>query len=396
MTADAKAQQYSSRHLNAVDAPPGTPITSLRPGWPNYDNVKRNSYKYYKVTVNTTGVPEFDIDLSTFSGDPDMFVTTNGVQYPSWLSYDYASIGFEDEHVAIKAGDEHNHCSRSQPQCTLYISVYGFSNATYLLWVSGQSTIVELVNGMPEARTAYPGQLDFFSFYPSAQDEPVVFQTTVEAPNAAEWELSLYATVGSISTTPSPSNYIWRSVGDNGYHYTNIVIPAADRYNCAGSTDCRFYLAVSAPAHHPDGIPYTMLATNSIQYITLQGNQRQMGHVEQGHTMLYSFYAMPNAHWTNITVVPQIGARGDPDIYVLAGRPTMPPPSAANFMWRSINVGGDSVNIHGADPEYSAQCDPFGCFMHIAVRGFLSSSYSITVTQDLPPQPTPSPSVRVE
>ena len=90
-------------------------------------------------------------------------------------------------------------------------------------------------------------------------------------------------------------------------------------------------------------------------------------------------------------MTPYIAGGGDPDIYVLAGQPPLGIPTPANFMWRSINVGGDSVNIHGADPEFSAQCDTFGCDMHIAVTGFRDSTFSITVAQDLPPQPTPSP-----
>ena len=118
----------------------------------------------------------------------------------------------------------------------------------------------------------------------------------MNSPNAASWELDLYAAPSSVTKSPSSRNYVWHS-GVDGYHYPNIVIASGDSNNCAGDPSCMLYLAVSAASHHTDGIPYTMLATNDVLYVSLQDNQPQNAHVVQGHYVLFSFWASPNAQY---------------------------------------------------------------------------------------------------
>ena len=70
---------------------------------------------------------------------------------------------------------------------------------------------------------------------------------------------------------------------------------------------------------------------------------------------------------------------GDPDIFVTADG-TIPSPS--NFMWRAQRIGDDMVTINGTDPLWRELCLEFGCDVHIAVRAFQTTTYSIVFNSE--------------
>lgn len=122
-----------------------TSPTRLLPGIPIMGFVNMTQYRYYSAHVMTSPTDPITITVTPASGDPDMYVTTDGSE-PGIHSYNFRSInwGARDQ-VVIQPGHSH-YCNN----CVINIAVYGFMTSRYTILVQTANSVARLVDGEPQ------------------------------------------------------------------------------------------------------------------------------------------------------------------------------------------------------------------------------------------------------
>ena len=119
--------------------------TRLLPGVPINGFVNATKYQYYSTHIMTASNSPVTITVTPASGDPDMYVTTDGRE-PGVHSYNFRSInwGTQDQ-VQIAPGHPH-YCNN----CVVNIAVYGFMTSRYTILVQTANSVARLVDGEPQ------------------------------------------------------------------------------------------------------------------------------------------------------------------------------------------------------------------------------------------------------
>jgi hypothetical protein len=96
----------------------GTPQTAL---------VRPKAYTYFAVALNVVWGTTFSFNMNPVYGDPDMYVTTDGMQ-PGQSYWNFTSIGTGFDSVIISS-DQKGYCSR----CIVYVAVYGYAQSQFAI-----------------------------------------------------------------------------------------------------------------------------------------------------------------------------------------------------------------------------------------------------------------------
>lgn len=116
-------------------------LINLAEGLAFNDHVEAYAYNYYAFPVHNTTIGDIDVTiiLTSFSGDPDLYVSFKDLR-PNATSYDYKANNYESETLTIpwEEGIKQD-CPQFQKEynfgektyCMLYIAVLGNTESNY-------------------------------------------------------------------------------------------------------------------------------------------------------------------------------------------------------------------------------------------------------------------------
>ena len=136
-----------SNSTYTVQVVSGQSLTTLQDGVPLFDVVDATGYNYY-VFRNENPAANLSFSITPYSGDPDLYVTTNSSMRPSPNFYQWRSSSLGRDVVVVWTTDVH-YC---EAPCNYYVAVDGYnSNASYaILAESLVNSTIRLTDGRPE------------------------------------------------------------------------------------------------------------------------------------------------------------------------------------------------------------------------------------------------------
>ena len=175
----------------------------------------------------------------------------------------------------------------------------------------------------------------------------------------------------SLSGEPGRSRYDFKS--DNyGSEIDSVhVTCSSGGGGGGGGGKCAYYIAV----YGYKGGEFTITVSTQDSITRLQTNQLVLATVQ---AKAYNYYSFPCTNqYAVLTFILSITS-GDADLYINTHRPntTLTVPTTAQYIWRSIGLGSDTIIIgYNSDPlNYCYNCEYI-----IGVNGYKNSSYSILV-----------------
>jgi hypothetical protein len=320
----------------------GNTMKLLTPGVPETGAVSAGTYSYYKLSSSSYG-EGMKITLTPMSGDPDVYVSANSSNpRPDSKNFDKESSGSSIETVLFQWSELLECQSALQPPgspsigtCFLFVAVYGWTNASYSIVGeivgSNATSLVELVDGQPQAGLVAGGQWTYF-------------YTNVNLPNTQTYSVYVRAISGDADlyvTTdgsfPSLSNYQYASSKSSGDDFIDVA-PGTQGYN----TSTTMYAGVYAYGSLSATFDITYSSASAV--ISIAPGIAQSGVLSAGQYMYFSFAAPVPQFSTTWTVT---ALTGDPDIYISKWPPLSRRfrPTVVSYTWKGENDGSETVII---------------------------------------------------
>jgi len=325
--------------------------TDLSNGVPLYDTVSHGVYKYYVFRNDMPGV-KLTFAVTPYSGDPDLYVSTQTNPQPTLNNYTWASMGIGRDVVEVSPNDP-NACG---VPCSYYIGVTAFSmNASYsVVAIQTNYTVIQLTDGQPQVSSVTQGSTDQYFLY-AAVGTPTITITLSQLYGDSD----LYVNLNG--EEPSFGNAQYYSMNANGDDL--ITISSSDsayqQSPCnpanANASFCVVYIGVGG---YSALATYAVLASSTNAILLLEG-MSQSASVNASQFMQFIFEVHSSGLEVDLVLTPM---SGDPDMYVS----TTENANFTNNHWRANSMGMDVVQIFPDDPN---ACTP-PCRYYIGVTGF--------------------------
>ena len=142
-------------------------ILILQDGQSINGEIKAKKYDYYQIEIDDLE-KDFTISLTSFSGDPDLYISLNnnfGSIRPTKSNYTWYSNHYGSDLITISHHDPKRKCNISINliQCIYIIAIYGYRNSIYSITVTTEITI-ELQNGIPIQGKLIKYQWHYYKF----------------------------------------------------------------------------------------------------------------------------------------------------------------------------------------------------------------------------------------
>jgi len=218
-------------------------IHTLTDGFPVEETLEQEDWAYYTFEVQNENT-DITIDVSALSGDPDLYVSTNGL--PDLDSYTWKNRNFGSDALYISHSDP-GACGA----CSYTIGIFAFSACAFTI-TAGAEGVTQLVSGTPQVASAYANQMRLFRVTVESSNQELTFTLTDITGNA-----DLYVREGE---TPSLDEYDY--VSASYYSGESIVI---DSVHDCGTTLCDYYVGVYGYQESE----FTILASSEHTHTTL-------------------------------------------------------------------------------------------------------------------------------
>ncbi len=299
--------------------------TSLIPGQPHADFVDSGATRLFEFVVsNDPGT--ITLSLQFAYGEAAIYVTTGNV-VPSPLQFTWSSSTvspFDRRNTLSIMQDDPNACVN----CVYRVAVVGRSQADFTITLSVDARTTLLLNGRPWVGSGAQGSTQYFYALVDSSSADVSIDATLFLGDASMF-------VSTSSTTPGPTNFMWRDVdGSRGLHVSlqHSELTLGNYFIALNfQTDCQFSLTFSTDgAMLVDGNP-------SVVTIPQAGNSR-------------FWFFLPTLADIRLDLLGSFS--GSMDVYV--SRDT--DPDASNFQWYKRLANGGHMIIVGADPLFCSDC----------------------------------------
>jgi hypothetical protein len=316
-------------------------ITQLQDGVLVHGSGLSGETVYYRLWVND---PSADVTLTvtSFSGDPDLYVSTT-VSQPNSTEYDWKATSYQSDSITVPHTDE-KFCSN----CWFFIGVYCFSSTTFTIQASFAQSVA-LQDGVPQSGVVDKEAFRYYRFRVLNGHSDLTISVVPTSGNP-----DLYVQLGSL---PEIDNYTWYVHQSGG---ENIVISRTDPNFCA-LPECTYFIGVHGRGRNAS---YSLVVTTSAQRLLLQPGIPVREWVAQREFEYFTFIVPDQPVGQDLTIT-LTALTGDPDLFV--SRTCVYPNQTCND-WSSIAVGGDAVGIPNAAP---------GSYF-ISVYAFYNSTFSIS------------------
>lgn len=307
----------------------------LQDGIPVQTYLPKGEYGKFLFGCERAGV-EVSIDLTTISGDADLYV--HDAHFPNRTDSKYSSAIPGSDVVSIP---------NSKPT-TYFISVYAFSNSTFTLTAyvqadnSTQATM--LVGGVPQNGIVANRKYKYYSFHVSG-----VHQNLEISVSRFTGDPDLYVT--NNGSQPSKTNYQWKSAMF-GKDVIDIPHPEPGDYKIAvyAFTTSSFSIVAST--------------TDTVEVLT-----DGVSFVKDLAAHEWEYFRLPiDATDKDLTVTVTPFGAGDPDLFI---SDTDPHPNMS-APWKSTNFRDDSITIPSSDLKVQTY--------YVGVNAFLNVTFSIVAS----------------
>ena len=154
----------ASYNLVAVVSDGGPAAIELLDGVPQAGAVAQGGAAFFYADVDVDPTATYSFYVRALSGDPDLFLTTDG-SVPSRTHYNYSSTtGSGDDFVNVRPGDD-----GYNPSTRAYALVWGYSASAFEVTYASVGAVVALGDGQT-ARGAGDG--DVYNFYSFSVADP--------------------------------------------------------------------------------------------------------------------------------------------------------------------------------------------------------------------------------
>ena len=340
---------FAAQSQFAISASTGRAFQNLADGVPRRGAVQATKYSYFRVYMNAPTATDLTITVTPFSGDPDLYVTTDPIDHPNTTNAYWHSSAFRSDAVTIAIGQQHA-CTN----CWYYVGVYGFFSSTFLI-TANFGNEQQVLESVPVDGTVTVGQMMAYSFDMQSIGGGAI-QIDCTATNGLP---SLYV---SMSAEPTSTSFDYSAPATFAGSHLTLDAATACGLPTAG-TPCFMHIGV----HGDWSSGYTLLVTwqHSGRNINLINGRSASGSLAAGAYEYYMINVPDSGMDLVVTVQP---FSGDADLYMSNDVVNGQQPNSTNWMWRGLFAGTDTVSLHSTPPG------PY----FIAVKGFSATQYSVT------------------
>eukprot|EP00499_Haloplacidia_sp_CaronLabIsolate_P003203 CAMPEP_0196770370 /NCGR_PEP_ID=MMETSP1104-20130614/1097_1 /TAXON_ID=33652 /ORGANISM="Cafeteria sp., Strain Caron Lab Isolate" /LENGTH=2418 /DNA_ID=CAMNT_0042140481 /DNA_START=96 /DNA_END=7352 /DNA_ORIENTATION=+ len=327
--------------------------TLLREGVPIRGSVARGEYTDYRFEV-TAYRKVVRVQVTALSGDPDLYV---GYQpNPRRGAANFTSTYASGDAVSVFSGHFPDCYVNpwSGATCTLFISVYGYSDAEFTVLVQ-QTDQAMLYSGVDTQGHVNSTEWQYYTFWAFNGDD----QETVITLSPDYGDPDLYVSLDGQEPTL------------NHYSYVSVRSYSSDTISLRCS-----YCEVLVGVYGFRESSYLISYATGAAVTQLLGGHSTTGSVEAGRYRYYSLYVPPSAGNLTIIVVPFAG-----EVYLYGSRQSgtqQVRPTASDAELASVSAGSDSISLGAGDALFtSGTTYVFGVFG--ASSGSLGTQSQFTI-----------------
>jgi hypothetical protein len=248
-------------------------------GVPQQREAEAGAWRYFRFSVNPNGTTAFTVSVSPSLGNPDLFITSDGV-LPSRTHFGWHADAVGEDAVTVDAHDAgwcascsdrhdddaagHEAQGRRPPRdprgdcssCDYIIGVHAAQGAAaYTVTAATATSVVILENGVPHAGSTAAGGAEYYRLYLPAGGATGLRVTLT----ALSGEVAMYMAASS-NTRPNATEHVWSSApaSASSGSTSTIVVPYDDATVAAclrRSSQCVLHLALVSPG----GAAFTVL-----------------------------------------------------------------------------------------------------------------------------------------
>lgn len=339
----------------SITATHSNSILSLRDGIPIEEAVGSGEYEYFMIPVENASHP-LVLDLTPFSGDPDLFVkctvnaTGDDSGSPSRKHYTWRARTWGRDTLTIPYSE--THCAKGKKEGgTFYIAVYGFRNSTFMLTASVNPEVkIALQQGVPQYGLVTANEYRRYRVF--VPDEPNARVTLTLTPRYGDPDL--FARMNGLKPWATFGQYDYRSRVASGSDV--IRIQPGDRNYCRGC-----WARVAVYGYRTSA--YTITTSTDHSIVSLQDGVPVQERLQARQYEFFSFFVEPGNKEMVVTVTPVVG---DPDLFMSR---TVQRPNMSHHTWHSSHWGEDFIVVQGADLVPGNY--------YISVYAFSNSSFTV-------------------
>lgn len=343
----------------------GDPLSeiSLVEGEPFFAYVGLKQYTYFTFSVEDEQVSNVKIQLTSLSGDADLYTSRKEGHNPrETLEYSSSHQSYIPDTVTYQRNID------GLLKATYHIAVYGFTASSFSIYYSTRSITHKEIS-----LALYDGQPQQGSINSTALDESYLryhFSISISPQEHKDIMIMLTPLTGrfdcyvGVDYEPTYTNYTWTM----GSSENNIKI---------SRTDSNFirqgqYNILVQKERIADEIPHLFtikFSTGSFHTNIVEGLP-EFGNMTMNEISYYSYHVVNLTGSITVSVTP---ISGDPDLYISINSSNRYP-SSSQYDYNSVAIGADSIKLnltefHNQNPTCSLSLRSNSrCIIFIAVR----------------------------
>ena len=337
--------------------------TRLIVGQPQSGSVLRGAVQLYYVN-KVANSDNITITLSPSFGDPDMYVTLDGMT-PNASYFAYKATGASGvDAITITPSGAGCAAGRTPSQCycahcNINIAVVSFSaRSSYTIIVSTGETTTVLQDGVPFRASVTLYTYSYFKFYVPDPGSSVRVAVT-----AMSGDPDL-----TVAMTPNPTlgNGTWVSLGMGDDIIIAHNVSGVMYIGVFGFTNSSF----SVVAHVTSGNSTTQLVNGRPQFGTVKATDYQY--------FAYSNDALGNLTFTVTPLTGVVGLFVNTCVNMSLTQCNVRRPTATSYQWSAnASLTGETIRISKLDPKACA-----GCVYVVGVLGVADSNFTLIGSTD--------------
>jgi len=328
--------------------PNGTASSLLIDGLPQQNSQAVGSWAFFYVDLALRLRTTYSFAVRTTSGDPDLYVTTDGMGPPSVIPrhWQYSSTHFAgDETVDVRPGDAtYNSTVRAWAGVLCYSG-----NCSYTITFATAGSVTELAEGRPAIGLLPPSGYGYYSYLWNNPRSGTVSFTATAMAGDPDLYMSVWPPTAP-SFRPSVGFYTWKA---EAFGSDTITVAPSDPRACARA--CNLIIAVycaTTTGNCRHSISVTNSGSGTGGLVTLTDGTPQASSVVAGSYTYFVFTAPSSNRPLTFRVTPT--ASGDAQLVVTnLYTPGVTPVTAlpvnrlGRFVWSSARGNGEGATGTG-------------------------------------------------
>lgn len=327
-------------------------ITTLQDGRPVRGFLEAGGINHYHYTLGEDyGKKDITINLTPFSGDPDLYITTSEFgSLPNKTNYQWNAVSYRDDSITISHADE-NACKTVG--CTYFVGVSSYTPSSFTVTAVLQD-VVMLEDGVPQTGSVEKHAFRYYRLEGSQKNTNHKDITFTVTPMSGNPNIYIGKGDGSYPTLTSYSAHT-----SSFWNGASLTLKAGDEGYCSdGTDDCAYIIGV----YGSSASSFSISVTTSSQSRTLLNGVPVQEDVGADGWEYFTFDVDQQGMNVVFSLTP---ITGDPDLFV-SDKFTHPNDTNANA--KSQAAGADAVTItHSKKKRY-----------YVGVHAWSNTTFTLT------------------